>query len=127
MDLTDWISEAARGPLHLRLVLQPLVAIVLAVRDGLRDARLGDEPFLYRLLLRRTEARTLLRSAWSTLMVPLVVAFVLDSVAQVLILGSYRPLASVLVGGLLVGLPYSVVRGIACRAGRTARRHRRPA
>lgn len=32
----------ASGPLHLRLVIQPIMATILAIRAGLRDAREGQ-------------------------------------------------------------------------------------
>ncbi len=38
------------GPLKFRFVVQPLVAAVLALRAGIRDAREGRAPFLWALL-----------------------------------------------------------------------------
>src|SRR5215469_3081070 len=44
-----WSDFLARfdGPLHFRLFVQPLMAILFAVRDGSRDAREGRSAFLW--------------------------------------------------------------------------------
>lgn len=125
MRLEDWLEQAVSGRGAIRFVLQPLIALVLAWRDGRRDAIAGDEPFFYRLLTRRPDRRGLAKSALSTLLLPLVLAFVIDSILQIAIFKSYRPRTSVAVAVLLVGLPYSVFRGLACRVVRGHRRAHR--
>ena len=44
-----WENMVGRssGPMHLRLVIQPAVAGVLAIRAGLKDAREGRPAFLW--------------------------------------------------------------------------------
>ena len=44
-----WSELIARdsGPLHVRLLLQPLVASILAIRSGLKDAREGRPVFFW--------------------------------------------------------------------------------
>ncbi len=43
-----WTHLLARldGPMHFRFIVQPLVAMFLGARAGLRDARAGEPPFL---------------------------------------------------------------------------------
>jgi len=48
-------------------------------------------------------------------MVPLLVAVVIDSILQQLINHRIRPLAAVIVGGILVFLPFLIVRALANR------------
>lgn len=45
-----WQEIAARpsGPLAFRFYLQPAMATFFAIRDGLRDARAGNAPYLDR-------------------------------------------------------------------------------
>lgn len=124
MRLSEWLAEGVGGPGRMRFVIQPVIAILLAVRDGRRDAHGGSAPFFYRLFFRTGERRELLRSAWSTLVTPLAIAFVIDSILQIVILKSYRLRDSIGVAVLLVGLPYSMIRGFACRVTRVAMRHR---
>ena len=51
--------------MHLRLVLQPLMACLLASLAGLRDARAGRTPFLWALAADPDQRRSLLRQAES--------------------------------------------------------------
>jgi hypothetical protein len=76
---------------HFRLILQPLVAIILGVRLGLTEER---------------PARTSLRDA----LVPVGVAVLTDAILQVLTLGRVRPVAALLVGVLVVWLPFAIAR-----------------
>ena len=59
-------------------------------------------------------------------LVPLIVAFVIDSILQRLINGHVRPLAAVIVGGLLVFLPFLIVRALTNRIWSHGPGHRRP-
>jgi uncharacterized membrane protein YjgN (DUF898 family) len=47
--------------------------------------------------------------------IPLGIAFVIDSILQQLINHHIRPVAALVVGGLLVYLPFLIVRGLANR------------
>ena len=50
------ITARSTGPMHLRLIVQPTVAAILAIRAGLRDARQDRPPFLSTLLRNRPTA-----------------------------------------------------------------------
>lgn len=41
------LVERAEGPMRIRLVLQPIMAAVFAIRAGLRDAREGRKPYIW--------------------------------------------------------------------------------
>ncbi len=114
------------GPMALRLLIQPTVATLLAVRAGLRDARLGRPPFLRALFMQDETRRSLLREAWHDLRTLLIVAVVLDVVYQIWHLSWFYPLQTVVVGTVVGIVPYVVFRGIVTRlavwAGRTFRR-----
>jgi hypothetical protein len=103
------------GRVQIRLFLQPLAAIILGVRFGIKDAKRGDAPFFQALLQQRGERGHLLGKAVRDAILPLIVAFVIDSILQHMINGRIRPLASVVVGGLLVFLPFVIVRAITNR------------
>jgi hypothetical protein len=55
---TDFIGRFD-GPLHFRLFVQKLMAILFAVRDGSRDAREGRSAYLWALLTDPTQRRYL--------------------------------------------------------------------
>jgi len=103
------------GKFQFRLVLQPLIAIVLGLRFGVRDAKAGKLPFFQALARGKGERGGLLKQAARDAFIPLVVAVVIDSILQQLINHRIRPLASLIVGGILVFLPFLIVRALANR------------
>lgn len=104
------------GKFQLRLILQPLAAILLGLRFGLRDAKRGRPPFFQALAEEKGDRAAMLKEAARDALIPLAIAFLLDSILQHIINGRIRPLAAVVVGGLLVFLPFLIVRGLSNRA-----------
>ncbi len=104
------------GPLSFRFVLQPLTAAVLAIVAGVHDARAGRAPFLWRLVTEPQERRALMLSGWRDVGMVFAVAFVIDSVYQILVLHFFYPLQAVIVASALAFVPYLVLRGLAQRA-----------
>lgn len=121
-----WHELSTAG--RFRLIIQPALAIVLGVRIGMADARAGHAPFLARLVRTPHERWSLVRGSIGQAAVPLTLALVMDCIFQYLALGRVRLLAALVVGILLVWLPFSSVRGLANRAWtRHRRREVRPA
>ena len=52
----DQLIAQPSGPLAFRLILQPLMATILAILDGLKDARAGRSPYLRTILTRSIPA-----------------------------------------------------------------------
>jgi hypothetical protein len=105
------------GKGQFRLILQPAMAVLLGVRMGIADAKRGDEPFIARLV--HTKPRwPLVKQSIARAAVPLVVAVVIDSILQFLTQRYVRPLAAVVVGAILVWLPFAITRGLSNRAWR---------
>jgi hypothetical protein len=123
-----WEKVLARftGPFHMRLIVQPIAAISLGIRDGLRDARDGEPPYLLALIGDRRLRREKISSLWASLRLGLIVAVVLDAVVQYLLFRSINVVGAILVGAILMALPYSLARGLANRAA-TRRRRNKPA
>jgi hypothetical protein len=103
------------GRFQIRLILQPLVAMLLGARFGVRDAKHGKRTFFLSVVSGGRERWAILRQGLRDAIVPLCVALVLDGVLQELILGRVRPGAAVVVGLLLVFLPFVLLRGLANR------------
>jgi hypothetical protein len=108
-----WGDLIARdsGPLHARLVLQPLVATVVAIRAGWRTAG-EDRPAFFPSLLRGPAKRySLLREAWKDVGKVFVVAVVVDVVYQIIVFRWVYPVQTLIVATMLAIVPYLVVRG----------------
>ncbi len=119
--LHDYFREMYGGPGHLRFFVQPAIALLLGVREGVRDRRAGRTPFL--LALARHEAR--LRDGLRVIALPLAVAVAASFLFQYLIRARLRPLPALLYAAVFVALPYLIARALTNRA--LARRdHRRP-
>ena len=103
------------GKFQLRLILQPLLAIMLGLRFGIRDARQGRRPFFIHIVTKDDRFDVLKRGLRDAI-VPLSLALVLDAILQHMINGRIRPLAAVIVGTLLVWLPFMTVRSLTNRA-----------
>lgn len=99
------------GPLHLRLIVQSLVATVLAVRAAHRDATLQNPPFLWALIMRKHERRALFLSAWKDIGKLFTMAFVIDTGYQVFFLHFFYPLQGLMVASILALVPYVLIRG----------------
>jgi hypothetical protein len=100
---------------RFRLILQPTLAVVLGIRIGIADARAGKQPFVARLIRSPHERWNLVRGSIGHAALPLTIALLMDCIFQFLALGKIRFLAAVVVGILLVWLPFSSVRGLANR------------
>lgn len=103
------------GSFQLRLILQPIAAIILGLRAGIKDAKRGEPPFFRALIHTEGKRGSLLALAARDAALPLAVAFVIDSILQQLINGRIRPVAALIVGGFLVFLPFLIVRALANR------------
>jgi hypothetical protein len=120
MGIYETLQELRTGPGQFRFILQPLVAIVLAIRDGRTDARLGAKPYLLAVLEGERSGEDL-RQGFRQISTPFAVAFFMDAAIQICFLHRWRPLASLVVALILIALPYSVMRGLANRAVRRIR------
>jgi hypothetical protein len=108
-----WNDLAARvhGPLKLRFVLQPLMATIMAIRTGLQDARDGHPPYLWTILMDKSERRALLLKRLAADMRVLFLAILIDAIYQLLVLQQIYPLEMLTVGLVLAVLPYVLLRG----------------
>lgn len=112
------------GPLHFRILIQPLMAALFAAVDGIGDARLGRPAWFWALLSNADHRRDLLKDGWKHFGKIFIIAAVLDVIYQVKVFGAVYPGEVVLVALLLAVLPYVLIRGPANRiAGKFERKH----
>ena len=109
------LPKRLTGPGRFRFVLQPTIAILLGIRDGLLDARTGRPAYLYSLLFFRGR-RELFWSGFNSVMNLMLMGILLDSIAQWLILGASYPGAAIVIGPVLITIPYALARAVANRA-----------
>lgn len=118
------LAERVGGPMSLRLIIQPTVATILAIRAGLRDGREGAGPYFWNVLVHLERRKDLLRHGWKDVGKLFVMACLLDIVYQLIVARWVYPLETLIVATVLAIVPYVLLRGI---VGRLARRWHRPA
>jgi hypothetical protein len=125
-----WADLISRldGPMHFRFIVQPAVAMLLALRAGVRDAIRGEPPFLAAVLRNPKHRSERLRQALGELGTVLLAAVVLDAIYQTWIHEGIFLFELLVTAALLVLVPYALVRGPARRVAGAwlARRGRAP-
>jgi hypothetical protein len=112
-----WHEIASRpdGPMALRFYLQPLVALLLAYRDGFADARAGRPPYFWSLLTDPARRAERIRSGWQSIAKVFFMALAIDLIYQLVVLHGLRPVEGLVVAVLLAIIPYVLSRGPANR------------
>jgi len=99
------------GPMSFRLVLQPLMAVIFAIRDGRKDAREGRAPYFWTLFTDPAHRRELLREGWKSVGKIFVIALVLDAVYQYITVRWFYPGEALVTATVLALVPYILLRG----------------
>jgi len=113
------------GQFGFRLLLQVLVAVVLAYRDGTRDWENGDPPNFWELAKVLPEERlSLITDGLRGIGKVFGLALGLDSLFQYLVIGKFSIATALVVAMLLAVIPYQLARAGANRwQDWKARRH----
>lgn len=115
LQLSEGVARRFSGPGGFRLIIQPIVAIALGIRDGLLDAKAGEPAYLIGIIFHPERRQELLASTIEHILKPFIVGVVLDLILQYFIFQRVRLIPAIIVGLLLIGLPYSLARGITNR------------
>ena len=108
-EVAEYIHRMTSGPGTFRFFMQPLVAILLGIRDGRLDSHAGAPP-----IFRAGKAQ--LGAAIKRIVVPLCVAAGLSLVFQWVILRDLHLGPALLFAAVMVALPYLLARALAERA-----------
>jgi hypothetical protein len=111
----DELSQRFTGAGRLRFILQPLMAILLGWRGGLKDAREGRPPYLYGLVMDRVNRKELLHSGLAAIRNLVAMGIIMDAAAQLLIYGEVHPGAALVIGPVLICAPYAITRALTNR------------
>src|SRR5437588_6834464 len=115
------------GPGRLRFIFQPVVAIILGTRSGMKDSIAGLPPFLWGMLFHKQHRRELFRSTLASVRNLVAIAILLDLISQLLIFHEVRPGAALVVGPVLIGVPYGISRALSNRVWRWSNQRKRSA
>lgn len=108
------------GPMTFRLYLQPLMAFIAALHDGIKDARLGRDPYWVKFAHsdRQTRIRSWHESVTAVTRV-LLLGVVMDVIYQFRVYGAFKyPVETFVIAVLLAFVPYLLLRGPVARVAR---------
>ncbi len=99
------------GPLHFRLIVQPLMAVIFAVIDGVKDAKAGRPAYFWALLSTPGYRKELVKQGWKSVGKIFILAIILDVAYQLDVHSSVYAGELLFVAFVLAILPYVVLRG----------------
>lgn len=99
------------GPLHFRLIFQPLMATIFAVIDGVRDARSGKPAYFWALLSTAEHRKELAKEGWKKVGKIFVLAIILDVIYQLKVHSTVYPGEMLVTAFALAIAPYLLLRG----------------
>jgi len=109
--LWDNVVGRLHGPLVFRLLLQPMMAMAFAIRDGRRDAREGRIPYFWAIFTNSGHRTELLREGWKALARVFLFAVTIDLVYQLIVFRWIYPGEALIVAFALAFTPYLLLRG----------------
>lgn len=106
------------GPMTFRFILQPLMAVIAAAHDGLKDARTGRSPYLWTMLTNRAERGGRFREGLIATGRIILLGLVMDTIYQATVFKTFYPGEAVIISILLAFVPYLLLRGPIARVAR---------
>jgi hypothetical protein len=114
----DQLIAQPSGPLAFRLVLQPIMASILAIIDGLKDARAGRPLYTWTILTDPAHRASYLREGLKRVTRVIIFALVMDAIYQFMVLRWFYPGEALVTAFVLAVLPYLLIRGPIARIAR---------
>jgi hypothetical protein len=115
------LVERTSGPLSFRFILQPSMAAIAAIDDGIKDARTGRSPYLWTVVRFWTVAHTRgerverLREGLIATSRIILLGIAMDVIYQLLEFPTFYPAEALLIALLLAFVPYLLLRGLVTR------------
>ena len=112
------LIDRVSGPMKFRLILQPLMATIFAIRNGLKDAKEGRPPYFWGLFTHPEQRLDMLRDGWKRVGKIFAMAIIMDLVYQWIVSRRFYPFEALLVAIILAFIPYLLIRGPVDRIAR---------
>ena len=115
-----WHDLVARtdARMRFRFILQPLMVAIVAIRDGLKDARTGHSPYFWTMVGNPRERTRRLNEGLNATARIILLGLVMDTIYQGIVLRRFYPAEAVIVALLFAFVPYVIMRGPATRIAR---------
>jgi len=116
-EFTSDLIDRIHGPLSFRFILQPVMAAIYAIRDGVHDAHEGKPAYFWNVLT-HSGRRAQLSTAWHRVLRVIILGVAMDVIYQLMVFKTiYLVQLAVVVLGLAF-VPYVLLRGPVNRLAR---------
>ena len=105
-------------PMSFRFILQPAMALIAALRDGIKDARTGRSPYFWTIVSEPGKRAGRLREGLNATARILLLGLVMDVIYQIMVLKTFYPAEAVIIAVMLAFVPYFFMRGPIARIAR---------
>ena len=105
------LIERPSGPMTFRFVLQPTMASMAALVDGIKDARHGRDPYLWTILTNPTKRSARLHEGLLSTARVILLGLVMDLIYQAIEFDTFHPGEAVIITSVIAFLPYLLLRG----------------
>jgi len=112
------LIDRVSGPMKFRLILQPLMATIFAIRSGLKDAKEGNPAYFWALFTDSAHRRAMVQDGWKSVGRVFILAIVIDVIYQLIVFRWVYPVEALLVAAILAFIPYLLIRGPVNRIAR---------
>ncbi|MBF8177742.1 MAG: hypothetical protein K2Y13_11705 [Burkholderiaceae bacterium] len=114
---TDLMSRPS-GPMAFRFMLQPTMGIIIALLDGIKDARTGRSPYFW-TLVHRPEARVgRIKEGLKATSRIILLSLGMEAIYQYKVLHTFYVAEALIITFCLAVLPYLLLRGPFARIAR---------
>jgi hypothetical protein len=112
------LLERPSGPKAFRFILQPIMATIAALADGVKDARTGRDPYLWTILTNPAKRGSRLHEGLIATARVILLGLCIDLIYQFIVFDTFHPAEAVIIAGLLAFVPYLLLRGPITRVAR---------
>jgi hypothetical protein len=114
----DQLIARPTGPMAFRFILQPIMAAIAALRDGVNDAKFRRSPYFWTLLTNPFEGGHRLYEGLISTARVILLGLCMDAIYQWIVLKTFYPAEAVIVAIALAFFPYALLRGPITRIAR---------
>jgi hypothetical protein len=114
----EQLIERPTGPMAFRFILQPVMAAIAALRDGIEDAKSRRSAYFWTLLTNPLERGGRLREGLISTARVILLGLCMDVIYQFIVLKTFYPAEAVIVAIALAFFPYLLLRGPIARIAR---------
>ena len=111
---SDFIARPS-GPLAFRFLLQPVMASIVAIHDGIKDARTGRSPYFWTVLHNPAKRKARLHEGFDATCRIIAFGILMDAIYQITVFKTFYPVEAIIIALVLAFLPYLLMRGPAER------------